>query len=365
MGTGMIVKGLNLLLLSVALMPASAQDWRYPVPTEGGIGMITETGRVVEAGPFEALKPFAGPLGPARADGRWGFVDTEGGWVIEPAYRQADPFEGDCAAGVSGAADFRGAATSAASAGDCVARVLTDEGWHLIDRDGRFVTSRAYSDLTPVGDGLAAYQESSALTPRGQPGLWGVLSAGGREVSDATLDGAARPSEGMVPAQRYRKMLFIRLEKRWGFVDSAGDWVIEPRYTSVRAFSEGLAMVSDGKRALYLNAAGDSVLTVDYPAAHSFTDGLARVADESGVGFIDQTGSVIVPLNFEAASDFSSGRAVVRQGGAWGYIDTAGAWVIEPRFEVAGSFEGPLARVVDAGRELYIDQSGQIVWSGR
>lgn len=339
-----------LLLLLLAITPASAQQWRYPVPTAGGIGMITETGALVDAGPFDALKPFAGPVGPARSDGRWGYIDSDGTWVIEPAYRQADPFEGDC---------------TTDPAEDCVARVLTEDGWHLIDREGRFVTGRAYSDLTPVGDGLAAFQGNSALTPRGQPGLWGVLSTDGREISDATLDGAARPAEGMVPAQRYRKMLFIKLEKRWGFVNSTGDWTIEPRYTSVRAFSEGVAMVSDGKRAIYLNPAGDSVLTVDYPAAHSFSDGLARVADDGGAGFIDRTGSVVVPLFFEAASDFSSGRAVVRQDGAWGYIDTAGEWVIEPRFEVAGSFEGPLARVVDGGREMYIDRNGQIVWTGR
>ncbi|NNE69934.1 MAG: WG repeat-containing protein [Rhodothermales bacterium] len=353
MGPVMPRVGAICLVFGLALGAASAQEWRYPVRTAGGFGIITEAGEQIDAGPFAALTAFDEPLGPAKVEGRWGFVGQDGAWVIEPKYLEADRFAGTCS-------DTAGDANDAA----CVARVRTSDGWILIDQAGRQVTATAYPDLTPVGDGLAGYQGPVSDTPFKRPGLWGVLSVDGRELSDPVLDGAAQPSEGLVPAQRYRKFIFLRLERRWGFVDASGDWVIEPRFTSVRAFSDGLALVSDGKQARYINAAGDSLLTVDYPAAHPFSNGLARVAEGPTVGFIDRSGDPVIPLRFEAASDFAEGRAAVRLGGEWGYIDTAGNWVIEPRFQVAGAFQGPLARVVDGGREYYINGTGRIVWSG-
>jgi WG containing repeat len=318
-----------------------AESWRYPVRQGAGFALINEGGELVAGALFDAVRPFSGDLGAARQDHLWGFVDGEGNWVIEPAFQEADDFlEGR-------------------------ARVLTPEGWILIDTGGRQITGRAYVAMTPLGDGLAAYQADASTTRRGRPGQWGVLSADGVELSGPMFDGAGLPHAGRIPAERYRKLLFLRLEKRWGFVDSHGEWAIDPVFNSVRSFSEGLALVSDGRTGRFIGPQGDTLLTVPFPIVHSFSEGLARVGEAGRLGFIGRSGEVVITPTYEAAGDFSHGRAAVRLDGLWGYLDTEGRMTIPARFQLAGRFKGPLARVVEQGVEMYVNQTGIIVWPTR
>ncbi|MFT5141894.1 MAG: hypothetical protein ACI80V_001302 [Rhodothermales bacterium] len=317
------------------------EPWRYPVRQGAFFGLINERGDLITGAQFDAIRPFAGHLGAARRDHLWGFVDGEGTWVIEPVFQEVDDFQ------------------------EGRARVLTREGWILIDAEGKQLTGRAYVAMTPLGDGLAAYQADASTTPRGQPGRWGVLSADGVELSGPSFDGAGLPHAGRIPAERYRKLLFLRLEKRWGFVDSSGEWAIDPVFTSVRSFSEGAALVSDGRTGRFIGPLGDTLLTVPFPIVHPFSEGLARVGEGGQVGFINRSGEVVIAPAFEAATDFSNGRAAVRLDGLWGYLDTEGRQVIPGRFQVASQFEGPLARVVENGAEMYVTRTGEIVWPNR
>jgi hypothetical protein len=112
--------------------------------------------------------------------------------------------------------------------------------------------------------------------------------------------------------------------------------VIEPKFVSVRSFSEGLAAASiDEKRATY--------------------------------GYVDRAGRFVVPPRFEEAEPFSEGvAAVCCVGERTVYIDRNG----RPAFDVtfprgpfkAGRFLAGVALVeMDAVGGAYIDRSGRVI----
>ena len=180
-----------------------------------------------------------------------------------------------------------------------------------------------------------------------------------------------------------------QLGSKWGYVNAKGEVVIQPKFDSAGAFSEGLAKVEKDKKYGYINESGTVVIAPRYFAGGPFKDGYAWVLTskplqplgkgEYGVAlfgkvtYIDRTGRQIrPPFSAEHVRNFSDGLAAVRPGnitggcgGKAGYLDTRGQWKIKPQFDDGGDFSEGLAPVnVGAkchigGKWGYIDLTGK------
>ena len=83
--------------------------------------------------------------------------------------------------------------------------------------------------------------------------------------------------------------------KKTGFIDKSGKFVINPQF--------------------------------DYNA--DFYEGLARVGIGSKWGFIDKSGKFVINPQFDDAADFYEGLATVNVGDKWGFSDKSGK-IISP-----------------------------------
>lgn len=83
------------------------------------------------------------------------------------------------------------------------------------------------------------------------------------------------------------------MDKKWGYIDKTGKFVIEPQYAQAFMFSEGLA----------------------------------QVLTRGGTGFIDKTGKMVIAPQTWEVSNFDGGLAFVRQNGNSGYIDKTGKFI--------------------------------------
>jgi hypothetical protein len=75
----------------------------------------------------------------------------------------------------------------------------------------------------------------------------------------------------------------VRLDGKWGYIDKAGEIVIQARFRGVGYFSEGLAPVLPGYSPWgslwgYIDKAGKFVIEPQFSDAESFSEGLAAVA---------------------------------------------------------------------------------------
>ncbi len=167
-------------------------------------------------------------------------------------------------------------------------------------------------------------------------------------------------------------LLPVSSGKGCGYINTAGELIIDLRYDECFAFSEGLARVRIGDRNKwtmgceygkqgYIDAKGNMIISAEFPIAYSFSEGLAVVYIDSyrggggwvipapweggKAGYIDKTGKFIIKPQFDLADSFNNGIARVRKDGKYGYIDKAGEYFVLPHFDAAEPFFENLAAV--------------------
>jgi len=395
---GCAVRGEN--MKGAAPPPKPEQRKLYPIMVSGKHGFIDESGNVKFMLPEEVYTVFEFSEGLAVAgkrvpntNGRWGFIDETGKYVIEPKFVMVKPFSEGRAAVVFGETE----------------NPYRTLGY--VDQTGRTVIAPQFSgegDMSERGfsEGLAAVK----VYKDGQ-GKWGYIDKAGKIVIEPQFAAAGPFSQG-------RAMVGIAepawtINYKWGFIDTEGQWIAKPQYESASDFSEGLAPVLMNDKVGFIDLRGQIAIKPQFDpdgaggcvqfgrvGASRFSEGLAAVQlkkDEWGKewGFIDQHGNWVIQPAFACAAPFSEGLALIgirETEGAWryGYIDKTGAIVIKPQFSEAFSFEGKLARVtigmteeeafakalatkkpqVEIEKELekfkqkyaYIDRTGKVVW---
>lgn len=314
-----------------------------------GAGLFDYTGAVIVPPHYEEVDYFYGDLAAAKLNGRWGFIDRSAHWKIEPQYLEL------------GALSFyRGDGDSA--------YVRTEQGWGVIDRQGREVVTPAWDSLESgpdksfrvTRDGQCGYinaggvcvagfqvepywlHESNSLPadslilrhPDSWVDLFALADRDGRRLTGFDFIRLSRPSEGLIVAE-------VKQEDgstRSGFIDFTGAWVIPPRFDMAFPFSEGLAEVRAADHQWgYINHQGEVVIACQFEDAYPFHEGLAAVQTgkypDRHYGFIDTGGSWVIQPQFdEVGNVFSQGLAAVKLDGLWGYIGRDGNWAIAPAF---------------------------------
>ncbi|MCB0428083.1 MAG: WG repeat-containing protein, partial [Mangrovimonas sp.] len=138
-----------------------------------------------------------------------------------------------------------------------------------------------------------------------------------------------------------------------GFINTKGEWVIEPQFDKARAFFNGLAPVVKDKKWGYVNEKGEVVIDFQFKDAEIFSkDGLAPVKDKKW-GFVDTNGKVVIPTQYDINSGFGgikamftgesefgfrNGLARVKFNKKWGFLDTKGDLLGNKWFENAELF---------------------------
>jgi hypothetical protein len=86
---------------------------------------------------------------------------------------------------------------------------------------------------------------------------------------------------------------------KWGFINSAQQIVITPKYDFVRLFNNGIARVKlNGKWGL-INEKGEAVTEIKYDKIYPADDGLLRVILNNKTGYIDCSGKEIIPPEYD------------------------------------------------------------------
>ena len=180
----------------------------------------------------------------------------------------------------------------------------------------------------------------------------------------------------------------VRLNNKWGFIDTTGKIVIAPQFNPYQAqfnaaFSEGLVAINlvsaqksgidgndpAGVRWGFADKTGKIVIKPqfegNYYAPPHFAGGLAVTGGSflgttlktfgvnTKFGYIDKTGAFAIPQNYDEAYDFSEGLASVKVGAKYGFIDKTGHMVIAPMYDAPGFFKDGIA-VVEVNHLSYV-----------
>lgn len=231
-------------------------------------------------------------------NGKWGYVDEAGNWVIEPKY--------------GGVWDFNEGLA-----------LVRNRKWEygVIDQTGKEVVPCIHDD-----DITGFFSEEPAK---------GLLGARLRRFYEEQHTQNHKESESLAPAE-------LKIKKgdngKYGFIDQTGKEVIPCIYDNVWDFSEGLAVVELDEKYGYIDQTGKEIVPCIYDNAGDFNEGLSFVELDEKYGFIDQTGNVVVPFIYDDAEDFREGLAKVQLNGRYGYIDQTGKEIVPCIYDCASNF---------------------------
>jgi hypothetical protein len=232
-------------------------------------------------------------LRPKERNGKYGYVNNKGEFIIQPQFYSAGQFT------------------------DGFATVQTKKNgkYGLIDKAGNFV-------IKPKLDwGGVEFSEGLAVVRIN--GKFGYIDKTGSFAIQLQFDWANK---------FYKGLATVKLNGKEGLIDQTGEFVIQPKFDELSIyFSDGLLKASINGKYGYIDKTGEFVIQPQFDDAKGFSYGLAPVKINHSWGYINTTGEFVIQpqSQFCGAYNFSSdGTAMVYRGGFYtdneGYIDREG-----------------------------------------
>jgi WG containing repeat len=257
-------------------------------------------------------------------NGKWGYKDTSDQWIIEPSFDDAEHFVGQIA--IAAKARPRDKQDDKRDPSN-----KTDEfpalHWGLIDRSGQWITPPQFDSIELVKPNLAITSKDSSFglidgsgVPIGEANYTsiqvfrdGVSVATRQDGSSCHLfeNGRCVGTEGLVSIARTSDRYSIGQVRRengaedFGFLNSAGEWVIQPTLKGAFPFVGEHAVAATARPALpkeFLNtlttvklAEAEGTPFYIVSAAKANEKGEIRV----GVGLAINTGQWLVPKRMQ------------------------------------------------------------------
>jgi len=132
--------------------------------------------------------------------------------------------------------------------------------------------------------------------------------------------------------RQQERLFIIKKDSKYGLIDRRGKIVVQPQFTNITFWSEGLNGVEINKKWGFIDRSGKVVIPAQFDSAGMFSEGLASVKINGKHGFINKKGKIVIAPRYFAALDFHEGLAAVRENDIdkdWVYVDKQGR-IIRP-----------------------------------
>lgn len=304
---------------------------------------------------------------PVYVNGKAGYIDRTGKIVLEPQF--------------DGASYFSEGLARVSVGRDTIITQGFSQGF--IDESGKIVIQPRWDVVSHFSDGLAAvgYDQTKREIKIGNRTFytsashtwyrWGFIDKAGNLIIDTKFSDVSEFRDGIAAANTEP------YDPKYGFINKQGNWVIKPRFEHANQFSDGLARVFiDGKYG-YIDRKGKIVIKPKYSWARDFSEGLACVKlggdvikpvgmsstrNNADYAFIDKAGKVIFKVGRGGCESFSNGIARVAVGPGYRAIDKSGKFLFDPSIDVWSDFSEGMAEVYLAGDEIgFIDEKGNLI----
>ncbi|KAF1082684.1 MAG: hypothetical protein GQF41_1405 [Candidatus Rifleibacterium amylolyticum] len=262
---------------------------------------INREGKKAFGRDFEEVLSFAEELAAVKFNGLWGYINLAGDMVIEPKFARAFSFSDGLACVMIG------------DQADGSARYgyIDREGKFAIEPFLRFLDNQYFSPPGEFSEGLAA-----AWLPLNDDGdyMVGYINQESKTVIAPKFTVAGKFVDGLAPVS----IMMDDEVPPTGFIDKSGNFVIQQAFSQASHFSEGLAPAStfDPKYEKpemwgFIDTKGKWVIKPTYEMAEPFDGGIARVYDQLSSGgevYIKKDGSIV------ANSSILQGKAAGQTG---------------------------------------------------
>ncbi len=349
-----------------------------------------------------------------KRGGKWGYIDDKGRMVLSPRWEDAGDFQANGLAvvqekGKSGVIHRSGTYVvpprygSISTFSEGRAAAIDDQGFRVIDEQGRVLTPKAYNYIGMYQEGRALF---SATNAQGKD-VYGYLDRKGKEIIPARYETGTDFQGGKAVVQlkpgefaligRFGEVFYTyrypyvgpwgdgllafqqEMNGPYGYIDEQGRVAIPPRFASVQPFEAGRAVVNTAadvvenqyglidKRGNYLikPAYNDIQLLGEQRAAVGVAKDKQRPYIGSVYAIADTDGHFLTPFRFQDVTPFTRGLASANDGQHTFFIDTGGRVVTSLPIVVGSgtvSLQGKLVKAFVDQRVSYYNRAGTLVW---
>ena len=241
-----------------------------------------------QLGPFEdATAAYSNVLG-VTENGKAGFVDMNGKRYMDSLTAYDKTY----------------------SISEGLALVRRAGSWYFVDISFRELLG-PYEDASIFYNGVAAVKAD---------GVWKLIDTQGRQIGGNTFSDVILDEYRICSS---RGVVFASQGGGYDMYGTDGSLIRAAGFASVRPFCGGsLAAFSDGSAWGFVDTAGNVTIEPRYEDARSSSGELAAVRDNGKWGFITESGRMVVEPAYEDAGCFRSGfPAPVSLDGKWYYLE--------------------------------------------
>jgi hypothetical protein len=310
-------------------------------------GYLDKTGKEAIPAQFESANSFSQGLAAVKMNGKWGFIDKTGAFILKPIYDNI-------------VVSFLKINNQA------VALVEIDGVYKYINKSGTEVTEPqieiAANELRPFSDNKftwgykdvnekiivpaiydCARSFSGGYGVIGNKEKYGLINALGKIVMPITFEEEPIYGDGIFVVKRNGKyellndklatlvildkipnlqqcntfangVAAIKVSDKWGLINKKGEIVLQAQYENCITFYDGVAKAKKDGIIGLINTKGEPIGNVRDKEYWGFSEGLSvyQPMDQSGrqyQGFIDKTGAVVISVQYIMLENFSEGLA--------------------------------------------------------
>lgn len=244
-------------------------------------GFVDKNAKELFTAKFEDLKAFSEKFAQAKLNGKWGYINEKGEFVIAPKYDFTRPFS------------------------EGLAAVRSGDKTGFIDRDGNQVIKTIYQDAGDFKAGLAPVKVDGNwgfINKDGQmkiaPKFFQVIDGFNEEVAICGINTLPYKQTDTTAALSFPKSQAIFYQRsfsdqykpltvpdylipqlKFGLINKSGEFLTAPDFDKIFALSDGLFLVQKNNKFGYIDLQGKIVVEPKYADAESFSQGKALVTN--------------------------------------------------------------------------------------
>jgi|GEM_PF-685791 len=159
--------------------------------------ILKSDGSEISVEGVNALKDFNEGIAEAKKGDKWGYVDGNGKWLVQPIYNKNNKFEYG------------------------YGRIFSGVKWGAVNTKGDIVIQPKYHRLHVLENGLFSFKES-------EEGKFGIVNSKGEVVVNPSYDDIKDFKDGFAR---------VKLGDKWGMINRQGKLVIPIQYVRMSDFS--------------------------------------------------------------------------------------------------------------------------------
>jgi len=321
------------LLMAVFLMSSCSQEkliphkHYIPVQVQSGYQFVDKTGATIINPQFSKVSCFYENLALARHSGeksKWGYIDKQGNYKIQPEYLQGTIFS------------------------EGIAFVVKENTEPIaLDKNGSVIfTLQNIEEVMILRENLAPFCKEIGGVKK-----WGFIDKNGRIVINPQFRQTRLFSDGLCAV--------CNDDDLWGYIDRKGILVINYQYTDCGNFQNGYVPINFNNAWGVIDKETKFIINPQFEELH-IDDNRFLVKQDSKFGWIDRNGKFEISAQFDAAFPFKTQKLTpVRMGQYWGYIDLKGKLTINPNYEMALPFDHGIALIMKNHQVGIINSNGE------